>query len=145
MGAVPRLSDIEGYLVLITPLSYDMVPSAATARLGGFPAPARELMRCHLVVLDPPIYGPRHMAVHVVERVVGADPNHRADHVLPAEFDEVLIGSVGIVAYCRQLDGTTAGRPYRYQRMGDDRKGWSVRPLTPSDTAIVHRYREGLG
>jgi hypothetical protein len=125
----PRLSDIEGYLVLITPLAYEL--QAACKHM---PEP-REAMRCDLVVLDPPIYGPRHMAVSV-----GSLPTERTEVVLPARFLDMWIAAVGVVTYCRQRGGETAGRLNRYQRMGGP-KAWGVRPVTLSDQAILTRYR----
>jgi len=143
----PRLSDIEGHLVLITPRAYELrqVPWDGRTHASrdwrevmnpnGRSHELREVMRCDLVVLDPPVHGPRHMAVSV-----GRVPDERTEVVLPARFLDVWIAAAGVVAYCRQLDGETAGRINRYQRMGGP-KAWGVRPLTPSDQAILTRYR----
>lgn len=141
MGPHPRLSDIEGFLVLITPIAFEV--RQVPWNVGGKRSYEwHEVMRCDLVVLDPPTHGARHMAVSAVT-VDPANPfvSERSDVVLPARFNDWWVASVGIVTHCRQATTpTTAGRPYRYQRMGG-RKAWSIRPVTLSDQAILDRYR----
>ena len=119
----PHLSRLNGYLVVIRPVRFEIVPSPFADRGG----PERvERLTCDLVVIDAPEFGPRIMAVGIGRR---GDDSPANMVVIPHTFPGMFIAAAGIVAHVKALDPAPSwGRLYRYERLDNPgRKMWALR------------------
>lgn len=122
----PRLSELTGYLIRVTPRSFDMRP-ALNPGDHWF-----EVMTADVTVIAPP-RGERHMAISV----------RGTAYVLPTSFEGCLIAARGLVETCRR-EGIMWGRPYRYelQPEGDGvrRRAWAFNYPTHDDVRLIDDY-----
>lgn len=121
--SVPRMAELEGYLVAIEPFRFDTV-QASWAPDGQYV----ERMACAVTALAPP-RGASHMAVTVDGR----------EHVLPATFGTpeapMYVTSLNVLALCRQAPRTT-GRLYLLG--GHSPRRWWT--LTPEPERLVYAH-----
>lgn len=147
MTAHPRMSEIEGYLIVMVPRWFEDLPALHGG--GTFTQ-----LRYDLHVLAPP-RGENHQAVRTPE----------GERVLPAVFRNAYMGAAGIVTHVLsvnrplRLDPTrdrelwsprpVYGRPYRFElRMTGEaprRRRWALEVRGGSDLTIASEYIEGWG
>ena len=127
MNNAPRLSEIEEFLLRLTPRSFDWRPPGALTD-----GPLTEVMVCDLTVIGPPSWE-RHMAIKV----------WGTEYVLPTSFEGVLYAARGLVDACK-VQGTAWGRPYRYELRrphGAPRaRAWALRPPGPAEWRAINNY-----
>lgn len=139
----PRLSEMDGYLVVLRPVRFETVP-------GFYPPALRVLMCCDIVAVAAPRGAPE---------VISANG---ADYPLPHVFRGAYVGAQGLVDGCESMNRDlfpprsgaeevrhptgeprpAFGRVYRYElrepRPGQRRsRGWSLAGASPADMRLI--------
>jgi hypothetical protein len=140
----PRIRDVHGRLVLITPWKVETVAN----RLSKEPGATQERMTADVVVLDGGTihYGGRPEAMPPTAHTMAAEP--------PLRTERQYLSQAGLISQCREAlavnlrDPNAAvprmvlGRISTGAAKGDNNPPYLLTPATPEDIALARRYVE---